>query len=193
MNATLSCLCCGGEIKGARANKPRKWCTRKCRQRYQNGYPKSRNCLECGGEFKILTQRADANKKYCGERCSKRANSRLVKKWVGDHPDAMKRYNRTRIEKYPGEWLEKARAERLEKIRLLGGSCCVCGVTNPNWLHVDYAPTCRGTGTRHPRHLAYVKRHLGDFRLLCANHHYELTITGRIEGTDITQQKGHVE
>ena len=25
------------------------------------------------------------------------------------------------------------------------------------------------------------------FRILCANHHYELTLTGKIEGTDIVQ------
>lgn len=63
----------------------------------------------------------------------------------------------------------------------------MCGVDNPFWLHVDYIPTSRGEQYRHPRHFKYVSEHLDDFRILCANHHYELTLTGRIEGTDITQ------
>jgi len=40
---------------------------------------------------------------------------------------------------------------------------------------------------RHPRHLGFVMANLDAFRLLCANHHYELTLTGAIAGTDITQ------
>lgn len=99
----------------------------------------------------------------------------------------MGEYRRTYLAKNPGLYREKARRERAESIRLLGGCCCVCGVTNPNWLHVDYVPTNKASPHRHPRHLAFIKRHLTDFRLLCANHHYELTLTGRIEGTDITQ------
>jgi hypothetical protein len=54
-------------------------------------------------------------------------------------------------------------------------------------LHVDYIPTMRGSKFRHPRHLRWVMDHIQDFRILCANHHYELTLTGQIEGTDITQ------
>jgi hypothetical protein len=38
-----------------------------------------------------------------------------------------------------------------------------------------------------PRLLAYIRKNKDNFRLLCANHHYELTLTGMIEGTDITQ------
>jgi hypothetical protein len=99
----------------------------------------------------------------------------------------MAEVNRRRTARNPGMWAGKARAERLEEIRLLGGGCAVCGVTNPSWLHVDYIPTTNGKPYRHPRHLKYVREHLGDFRLLCANHHYELTLTGKIAGTTITQ------
>ncbi len=182
---TTNCLCCGKEIECQRRTK--KWCSPRCYARHRNGYPKSRKCLECGTEFQILTQQADANKKYCCYKCSKRANSRQVKEWIGAHPEAVVAYRKRRLEKNPGEWKEKARRERLEAIRILGGKCFVCEAINPNWLHVDYIPTMRGTGGRHPRHLAFVRRNLKDFRLLCANHHYELTQTGRIEGTDITQ------
>lgn len=182
---TTTCLSCKTEIEFQRITK--KFCSRKCSCRHRNGYPRSRTCLECGSIFQVLTQQADANKKYCAERCSKRANNRIVKKWIGDHPDARKKYTKTRLEKFPGMWRDKARAERLESLRILGGACCVCGVKNPNWLHVDYVPTRRGKGGRHARHLAFVKRNLKDFRILCANHHYELTLTGKIKGTEITQ------
>jgi len=76
---------------------------------------------------------------------------------------------------------------RLRILELLGGACVVCGATNPSWLHVDYIPTSRDLKYRHPRHYRYVADHVDDFRILCANHHYELTLTGRIEGTEITQ------
>ena len=99
----------------------------------------------------------------------------------------MIQYNKNRTEKNPTIWQEKTRKERLEIIALLGGSCVVCAANNPNWLHVDYIPTTRGKPYRHPRHLRFVREHMNEFRLLCANHHYELTLTGKIEGTDITQ------
>ncbi len=182
---TAVCLCCGAVISCLR--KTKKFCSRKCCTRHRNGYPKSRACLECGAMFKIISKQHDANRKYCTTTCSKRANGRRVKKWIGDHPEAQKNYNKKRIEKNPSEWREKARQERLKAIELLGGCCCVCGVLNPNWLHVDYIPTMRGKGGRHARHLAFVRNHVEDFRLLCANHHYELTQTGKIEGTEITQ------
>lgn len=182
---TINCLSCGVEIRCERRTK--KWCSQKCYTRFRNGYPKNRMCLECGEGFQVLTQQADANKKYCSYRCSKNANSKRIKQWVGAHPEASKRYNKRRLEKNPGEWREKARRERRVAIALLGGACIVCGTNNPNWLHVDYVPTTRGQGGRHPRHLAYLRAHLQDFRLLCANHHYELTLTRRIEGTEITQ------
>jgi hypothetical protein len=106
---------------------------------------------------------------------------------MAEHPGAMKEYNKRRLAKNPGAYREKSRRDRTESIRLLGGKCCVCGVTNPNWLHVDYIPTNKNSPYRHPRHLRFVKDHLNEFRLLCANHHYELTLTGKIEGTEITQ------
>ena len=83
--------------------------------------------------------------------------------------------------------MEKSRADRLAILELLGGQCVVCGTDNPSWLHADYIPTTRSLRFRHPRHLAFMREHIEDFRVLCANHHYELTLTGRIEGTDITQ------
>lgn len=44
-------------------------------------------------------------------------------------------------------------------------------------------------GTHLPYNLrpAFILNHLRDFRLLCANHHRELTITGKIEGSSIRQ------
>lgn len=96
-------------------------------------------------------------------------------------------YNAARVAKNPGANRDTYPSNRAAIIDLLGGRCIVCGVANPNWLHVDFIPTTRNTPYRHPRHLKYVKEHLDLFRLLCANHHYELTLTRKIEGTDITQ------
>jgi hypothetical protein len=107
--------------------------------------------------------------------------------WNKDHPESMKGYNQSRKAKNPSVWAEKHRQERLAIINLLGGKCIVCGVNNPNWLHVDYKPTTRNETYRHPRHYRFISEHAEFFRLLCANHHYELTLTGKIEGTEITQ------
>ena len=46
-----------------------------------------------------------------------------------------------------------------------------------------------GTGFRHPRHKKWVLDNIKDFRLLCANHHYELTLSGKIKGTNIKQKR----
>lgn len=102
----------------------------------------------------------------------------------------MRQYNKNREAKNPTVWKDKVANERSKIIDALGGKCCVenCNVENKNWLHVDYIPTMIGTGFRHPRHFKWVMDNLSDFRLLCANHHYELTITGRIQGSTITQQ-----
>lgn len=107
------------------------------------------------------------------------------------NPDKMKEYNRNRIKKDPDVWREKNRKERIEVIEKLGSKCCVeyCTTNNPLHLHVDYVPTMIGTGFRHPRHKKWILDNLKDFRLLCANHHYELTITGKIEHTNITQKR----
>jgi hypothetical protein len=96
-------------------------------------------------------------------------------------------YNRRRLIKNPGAWREKYRKERDQILALLGRKCIVCGASNQAWLHVDFVPTTRGKPARHPRKYNYVKAHQKDFRILCANHHYELTITGKIEGTNLRQ------
>lgn len=99
----------------------------------------------------------------------------------------MRQYGQTWAAKNAGYYRNKARRERLAILALLGGACVVCGVANPFWLHVDYIPTTRGMRFRHPRNIGFIQRNMADFRLLCANHHYELTLTGCIEGTPITQ------
>ncbi len=99
----------------------------------------------------------------------------------------MRVYNANRVAKDPDTWRSKSRSERERIIAMLGGACVVCGVTNPYWLHVDFIPTTRQSKYRHPRHYAWVSKNRELFRVLCANHHYELTLTGRIEGSDITQ------
>jgi hypothetical protein len=147
---------------------------------------KTRLCRRCNSPF-LLKSAADANRQLCSQKCAKAQSTKIVKAWLDDHPEAMAQYNRQRVFKNPGYWREKARAERLESLQLLGGKCVVCGVTNPSWLHVDYIPTTRDKAYRHPRGIAYIRRNMADFRILCANHHYELTLTRRIEGTDITQ------
>lgn len=147
---------------------------------------KIRHCLECGKEIRVIS-RGDNNRHCCSQKCSKKHYAKNTKLWIESHPDAMTKYNKTRTIKNPGVWREKHHQERSKIIELLGGVCVVCGVSNPNWLHVDYIETTRNKPYRHPRHLRYIQDHLIEFRLLCANHHYELTLTGKIEGTDITQ------
>ena len=180
----IVCLYCGKEVDAQRRTK--KFCSPTCAQRHAKNYPKTRKCGECGEEFQVLT-RSDCNRRYCSERCAKKHNSKALRIWHKDHPEAQDRYEQTRMAKNPGAWKEKSRQDRLQIIALLGGKCIVCGVDNPNWLHVDYIPTTRGKPFRHPRHLRFIQENIDDFRLLCANHHYELTLTGTIEGTDITQ------
>jgi hypothetical protein len=99
----------------------------------------------------------------------------------------MKRYNANRVAKDPEVWKRTAAGRRVQMLEMLGGKCVVCGVSNPLWLHMDYISGSRGLKYRHPRHIAYVRQHLDEFRVLCANHHYELTLSGAIEGTAITQ------
>jgi hypothetical protein len=45
-------------------------------------------------------------------------------------------------------------------------------------------PTCLRQGVAT---LRFTLANLKLFRILCANHHYELTLTGKIVGTDIVQ------
>ena len=181
---TITCQFCHKEVQTER--KTRKYCSDLCASRARTGFPKERTCNQCGKTFQVLT-RGDANRQYCTQKCSKKANSKNVKGWVDEHPGIMKQYNANRVAKNPKTWQEKWQKERLAILELLGGKCVVCGVVNPNWLHVDYIPTTRNKPHRHPRNIAYIRSHKEDFRLLCANHHYELTLTGAIEGMDITQ------
>ena len=96
-------------------------------------------------------------------------------------------YRANQLAKTPDYDRSRAREQRKQLIDLLGGRCIVCGVDNANWLHIDFIPGGRGLKYRHPRHYKYVSENLHLFRLLCANHHYELTLTGAIEGTGIIQ------
>lgn len=184
MTKTMICQNCGITFEAQR--KTRKFCTSACANRSTWRASKVRNCLQCGNSFP-LTSSADANRKYCSQKCSKKANTKRIKGWTEAHPEKQSEYRVNQKEKNPAIWREKHRSERLNAINLLGGKCLVCGVSKPNWLHIDYIPTTRGRPYRHPRHLKYIRDHANDFRLLCANHHYELTLTGKIEGTDITQ------
>lgn len=164
----------------------KKFCSTQCAQRHARGWPKKRECRHCGREFEVR-ERADANRQHCSKECAKNHNAKRIKGWSADNPDAMKRYNTTRVATDPDAWRKKNRTERERILELLGGACVVCGVSNPHWLHVDFIPTTREMRFRHPRHYAFVAKNRHLFRILCANHHYELTLTGRIEGSDITQ------
>lgn len=183
---TATCLHCGNEFTAIR--RTRKYCTEMCAWRYRAGKPRDerRKCRECGKEFPVQGK-ADANRQHCSKACAKRHNTKAIQQWRDDRPGYMTPYNATRFAKNPNEARDRDRRGRLESLRLLGGCCIVCGASNPNWLHLDYIPTTRGKTYRHPRGLAFVRTHLDLFRILCANHHYELTLTGRIEGTDIVQ------
>jgi predicted nucleic acid-binding Zn ribbon protein len=181
-----NCLYCGKEIEGQR--RTLKYCSTRCAQRYLHGSAKERTCKVCGKVFKI-EKYGDNNRRYCSQKCSKKSYAKQAGTWRIEHSDELKLYmhERNKREVESGKVKTRRQGDRLESIRLLGGKCIVCGATNPNWLHIDFIPTTRNLPFRHPRHLRYIREHLSEFRLLCANHHYELTLTGRIEGTDITQ------
>lgn len=180
----ITCLFCNKQFEAKR--KTRKYCSELCASRTRTNFPKERTCQECGKVFQVET-RADAARKYCSQQCTKRHHTKSTKGWVEDHAGINKVYAKNRVIKDPLAWKKHANKQRQLILDLLGGQCIVCNATNPNWLHVDYIPTTRGVPHRHPRHFAYISKHKNDFRLLCANHHYELTLTGAIEGTDITQ------
>jgi endogenous inhibitor of DNA gyrase (YacG/DUF329 family) len=182
---TIICLYCGERVEAKRPNR-KKFCSNRCAQRFAKNLPSKRECKICGREFKIV--KGGQNRKYCSEKCSKKAYTKQTLAWHERNPNSMKKYNKKRKAKNPGVWREKYRRERAEAIKMLGGKCIVCGASNPNWLHIDYKPTTIDKPYRHPRHLKYIKEHIIEFRILCANHHYELTLTGKIEGTSITQR-----
>lgn len=180
----LFCVRCDEPLGDVRSDK--KFCSTVCAQRHGRAAPTERSCRRCEAVFQVVT-RGDANRQYCTRSCSRKATEKKVADWNAAHPGAMKVYNRNRVAKNPGVYADSKRADRLSIIAALGRGCVVCGVANTNWLHIDYIPTTRGKPYRHPRHAKWVLAHIADFRLLCANHHYELTLTGRIEGTEITQ------
>lgn len=152
------------------------------------GMPSIRNCRHCQTQFGVIT-RGDANRQYCSRKCARKA---IEKSTLGFHqrnPSSMVKYNQNRKAKNPGVWTEQHRQGRLKIIAALGGKCVVCGIGNVNWLEVDFCPTTRGKPFRHPRHPGFVLKHLRDFRLLCANHHRELTLTGKIEEAPSLNEK----
>lgn len=142
-----------------------------------------RICVVCQRDYVAVSPL----QKTCSLDCRKKLWDSNSKTFRGRNPHAMKEYNQNRLKKNPDAWKQKTQAERLEIIKLLGGKCIACGVSNTSWLHIDYVPTMKGTGFRHPRHKKWVIDNIKNFRILCANHHYELTITGKIQGTSITQ------
>lgn len=125
--------------------------------------------------------------KTCSKECRKTKDRIARKEYHKNNPEKHREYNAKRLTKDPNAWKDKWTKERLDILDALGGVCIVCGNDNPYHLHVDYIPTMVGTGYRHPRHRRWVLDHLSDFRILCANHHYELTLSGKIKGTTITQ------
>jgi hypothetical protein len=129
----------------------------------------------------------DANKQHCSKECAKNHNTKRISTWQAEHPETVKTYRENQVAKHPGINRENWNRRRRQILDLLGGQCLVCGADNPVWLHVDFIPTGRGRAFRHPRHFRYVSENLDLFRILCANHHYELTLTGKIEGSEITQ------
>jgi len=164
-------------------------CSPKCYQRHwynRPSFPFDRKCPVCGGSF-TCKDRSDSNRKYCSQNCSRKASNKGIKKWMHLHPEKLKEYRTNQILKNPKYNALVRRAQRAKILEMLGGKCVVCGVDNPNWLHVDYIPTTRNEQFRHPRTLTFTRKNPHLFRILCANHHYELTLTGRIDGTEISQ------
>ena len=182
--ATVACGHCGLVFTSRRRS--RRYCSTACSNRSAWAKEKRRHCRQCGKVF-ALRNAGDANRQHCSTACAKRSVQKSTLSFCQRNPGYSVHVNERRIAKNPGMWREKQRNERRQAIELLGGACVVCGVTNPYWLHVDYVPTTNGKPYRHPRHLKFIRDHATDFRLLCANHHYELTLTGMIQGTTITQ------
>lgn len=191
LSYTIQCQACGSTLEGVA--KHRKFCGGTCSARYYRAHPRERvserSCRQCGTGFKVIT-RHDANRQYCSNACSKRGHMKSQQRYWERNPEEWRLYNARALEKNPERWRDKLCREREASLDLLGKRCVVCGVDNPWWLHIDYIPTTRGKPFRHPRGPAFIRRNLADFRLLCANHHYELTLTGRIQGTTITQYIG---
>lgn len=182
------CLQCSGPIPDG-SRRDRKFCCTPCYSKYSShrpSFPYERNCKGCGVGF-VVADRADANRQYCGKRCAKEASRKGSQTWHRLHPESSAATRKKRKKKDPHFERDKRRLDRAKILEMLGGGCVVCGTDNPSWLHVDYIPTCRDERHRHSRTLRFVSANVRLFRVLCANHHYELSITGKIEGTDIVQ------
>jgi len=180
----VNCQHCGIEFETQRST--RKFCSRSCSNRSAWVVVKLRSCRHCGKEF-LVTGTGDCNRQHCSKECAKNHNAKRISTWQADHPETRQTYRANQLTKEPDYERKGYQSRRGRILELLGGQCVVCGVTNPSWLHVDYIPTGRDSKYRHPRHYRYVSENAHLFRVLCANHHYELTLTGRIEGTSITQ------
>ncbi len=181
------CLHCGKPLGVCRPDK--KFCSTLCYQRHWHdrpGFPHERSCRACSKTF-LVADRSDANRQYCSGVCAKEAQRKGSKIWIRLHPEKRAEYRDNQRKKNAAFWRDQRRSERKRILQALGGCCVVCGVNNPFWLHVDYIPTSKGERFRHGRALKFVMPNLHLFRLLCANHHYELTLTGKIEGTNIVQ------
>lgn len=182
------CLHCGEALPdGCRPDK--KFCSTRCSQRHwyeRPAFPYDRACRACATSFTVAT-RDDANRQYCSRACAKLAARKGSLVWQRLHQERRPGYEANRRKKNTAFWRDQRRSERRRILEALGGACVVCGVSNPNWLHVDYIPTSKNERFRHSRSLKFVMPNIHLFRLLCANHHYELTLTGRIEGTAIVQ------
>lgn len=159
------------------------------KQKYKRQQPSvkdpDRICTICNSPYIAVSTLQKTCSKVCRRKKDDASRVRFHKK----NPEIRDVYYKNTINKNPNLHKERRLKERTEIIRLLGGRCFVdyCNVENPYHLHADYVPTMKGTGYRHPRHIRWIRDNINDFRLLCANHHYELTITGRIENTDIIQ------
>lgn len=181
-----NCFHCNSSFSG---RPDKKFCSTRCYQRHwynRPSFPYERDCRACGKPF-MVAERVDANRQHCSQACSKLAWRKGSIVWLRLHPEKTKQYGVTRKKKHPTIWRDKARDIRKQSLELLGGECVVCGVNNPNWLHIDYIPTCKGLRYRHSKTIKFIRDNLIYFRLLCANHHYELIMTGKIEGTTIVQ------
>lgn len=74
------------------------------------------------------------------------------------------------------EWILEKGKKQTESIRKnvssqLGGKCIVCGESNERYLHFD-----RIKGGFHHSNVRWVRDHIGEFQILCANHHNEKTV-----------------
>jgi predicted nucleic acid-binding Zn ribbon protein len=144
----------------------------------------NRICVICGNPFVANAPM----QKTCSEECRKINNAPRRQRFRERHPEAAKTYSANQHAKYPYLWQQQTEKNRVKALTLLGGKCVVCGETNQSWLSIDYIPT-QPAPTKYPKHPKWIEDHREDFRVLCANHHNELTVTGKIEGTDITQQE----